>query len=45
MNKKEIDKTSLDYLLFGSRDDNDFFSITIGIIGWVILISIIFGCC
>jgi len=43
--KKEVDKTSLDYLLFGSRDDDDFFSILRGIIGWIIFISVVFGCC
>ncbi len=43
--KKEVDKNSLDYVLFGDPENSEPFMILLGSIGWFVIICIIFGCC
>jgi hypothetical protein len=43
--KKEVDKNSLDYVLFGDPENSEPFMFLLGSIGWFVIICIIFGCC
>jgi len=43
--KKEVDKRSLDYILFGDPENSEPFMLLLGSIGWFVIICIIFGCC